>query len=207
MTLDSNRPITPISPEPFDAGQPATFPTQPVVPAPAQVPLVKPKSSSRVLNAVLAIAAVVAIGGVAFAVGRSTAPAAATSARGNLPNGIFQGGPGASLAPGESAGPSGFAGGGQGGLGGLGGGLTISGTVQSVAGDTLTIETASGQTVELNLDSDTTYHRKTDAAAAEVTAGSTVEVQLDVAAGIGRPTASADASTPLGTASSVTVVP
>lgn len=203
MTFDSNRPTTP---EPFDPPEPASFAPQPVVSTGPRAPLVKPKSSSRALNAVLAIAAVVAIGGVAFAVGRSTAPVAAASALGNFP-GTFQGGPGASLAPGESAAPGGFQGGAQGGIGGLGGGLTISGTVQSVTGDTLTIATASGQTVELSLDSDTTYHRKADAAAADVTTGSTVEVQLDFTAGIGRPTASADASTALGTASSVTVVP
>jgi hypothetical protein len=73
--------------------------------------------------------------------------------------------------------------------------------------DTLTIETEAGQTVELSLDSDTTYHRKTDGAAADVVAGSNVEVQLDFAGGLGQPTASADTSGPVGTASSVTVVP
>jgi hypothetical protein len=88
-----------------------------------------------------------------------------------------------------------------------GGGLTLSGTVQSITDDTLTLTTESGQTVELSLDADTSYSRKSDAAAADVTTGSTVEVRLDFGAGVGRPTASADSSTPLGTASSVTVVP
>jgi hypothetical protein len=174
------------------------------VPAAAPIPLVKPRSSGRFLNAILAIALVVAVGGVAFAVGRTTAPAAAaTGNRGNFGAGNFLG-PGASLAPGASAAPGGLIGGGQ---GGLGGGLTVSGTVQSVTSDTLTIETTSGQTVELGLDTDTTYHRKTDGAAADVAAGSTVEVQLDFAGGLGRPTASADTSSLGGTASSVTVVP
>jgi hypothetical protein len=198
-------PVAPVATEPFDPAQPANFPTQPVVPAAAPIPLVKPRSSGRFLNAILAIALVVAIGGVAFAVGRTTAPAAATN-RGNFGAGNLLG-PGASLAPGATAAPGGLIGGGQGGLGGLGGGLTVSGTVQSVTSDTLTIETTSGQTVELSLDSDTTYHRKTDGAAADVATGSTVEVQLDFAGGLGRPTASADTSRSVGTASSVTVVP
>jgi hypothetical protein len=195
-------PVAPVATEPFDPAQPANFPTQPVVPAAAPIPLVKPRSSGRFLNAILAIALVVAIGGVAFAVGRTTAPAAAAN-RGNFGAGNFPG-PGASLAPGASAAPGGLIGGG---LGGLGGGLTVSGTVQSVTSDTLTIETTSGQTVELGLDTDTTYHRKTDGAAADVATGSTVEVQLDFAGGLGRPTASADTTGPVGTASSVTVVP
>jgi hypothetical protein len=199
--------VAPGVPEPFDPAQPASFPAQPVVPAAARIPLVKPKSSGRFLNAILAFALVVAIGGVAFAVGRTTAPAAAaTGDRGNFGAGNFPG-PGASVAPGASAAPGGFLGGGQGGLGGLGGGLTVSGTVQSVTTDTLTIETETGQTVELSLDSNTIYHRKTDGAAADVATGSTVEVQLDFAGGLGRPTASADTTGPVGTASSVTVVP
>ncbi len=215
MTFDSGPsstqppggPVAPVATEPFDPAQPASFPTQPVVPAAAPIPLVKPRSSGRFLNAILAIALVVAVGGVAFAVGRTTAPAAAaTGNRGNFGAGNFLG-PGASLAPGASAAPGGLIGGGQGGLGGLGGGLTVSGTVQSVTSDTLTIETTSGQTVELGLDTDTTYHRKTDGAAADVATGSTVEVQLDFAGGLGRPTASADTSGLVGTASSVTVVP
>jgi hypothetical protein len=202
VTTDST---TPIAPEPFDPTEPATFPPEPVTAAPA-TPLVKPKSSSRVLNAVLAVALLVAVGGVAFAVGRSTAPVAATG-RGNFPGGGLLGVPQASLAPGESAAPGGFLGGAQGGFGGLGGGVTVSGTVQSMTGDTLTIETASGQTVEISLDADTTYHRQADASAPDVTAGASVQVQLDFGGGFGRPTASADPSGTAGTASSVTVVP
>ena len=209
MSFDSGTPPTqaPAAPEPFDPAQPASFPSQPVVAAGAPIPMVKPRSSGRFLNAILAIALAVAIGGVAFAVGRTTAPAAAaTGNRGNFGAGNFLG-PGANLAPGASVAPGGFIGGGQGGPGSLGGGLTVSGTVQSVTGDTLTIETTAGQTVELSLGPDTTYHRKTDGAAADVATGSTVEVQLDFAGGLGRPTASADTSGPVGTASSVTVVP
>ncbi len=88
-----------------------------------------------------------------------------------------------------------------------GGGFNLSGTVQSVTGDTLTITTANGQTVEFTLGSATTYSAKTPATASDVKAGSKVEVQLEFGDG-GRPTASAAASPgPVGTASSVTVVP
>jgi hypothetical protein len=200
--VNPDAPTGPAGPEPFDPPQPAAFPMQPVVPV-ASAPLVKPKSTSRVLNVVLILAAAVALGGVAFAVGRSSAPVTSASARGNFPGGNFQGPPGASFAPGASGAPGGFGGG----LGGVGGGLTLSGTVQSITNDTLTLTTESGQTVELSLDADTSYSRKSDAAASDVTTGSTVEVRLDFGAGVGRPTASTDASTPLGTASSVTVVP
>ena len=109
MTTDST---TPVAPEPFDPVEPATFPTAPVLAAPA-APLVKPKSSGRLLNAVLAIALLVAVGGVAFAVGRGTAPVASTD-RGTFQGGPgFLGGPNASLAPGASAVPGGFPGGGR----------------------------------------------------------------------------------------------
>lgn len=201
MTFDSSRPT---ESEPFDPTAPATFAPQPVAPTGPRAPLVKPKSSSLALNALLALAAVVAIGGIAFAIGRTTAPAAAADPRGAFPGGFPNGSfaPNASFAPGASGFP-----GGQGGIGGLGGGITISGKVQSVSADTLTIETKAGQTIELSLDQDTTYHRKADGAAADVTTGSTVEVQIDFAGGVGRPAASADSSGPLGTASSVTVVP
>jgi hypothetical protein len=105
VTTDST---TPLAPEPFDPPEPATFPPQPVMAAPA-TPQVKPKSSGRLLNAVLAVALLVAVGGVAFAVGRSTAPIA-TTGRGNFQGAGLPGGPQASFAPGESAA-----------LGGLGG--------------------------------------------------------------------------------------
>jgi hypothetical protein len=201
VSLDPTRPV---SPEPFDPARPASFPTQPVVPAPIVKPIAKPRSSTRALNAVLAIATVVAIGGVSFAVGRTTAPVAATGGRANFGGGNFAGGPNASFAPGASGAPGTFQG--RGGFG-LGGAVTVSGTVQSVTSDSLTLTTASGQTVTFALTGDTGYHSQTAASAADVAAGAKVEVQLDFATGAGRPTASADPSTPLGTASIVTVVP
>jgi hypothetical protein len=80
--------------------------------------------------------------------------------------------------------------------------------VQSVTGDTLTITTANGQTLEFTLGADTTYSTKTPATAGDVKAGSKVEVQLQLGAGGFRPNASAAPSAgPVGTAGSVTVVP
>ena len=78
--------------------------------------------------------------------------------------------PGGSFAPDAS--------GGLGGAFARGGGFNLSGTVESVTGDTLTITTANGQTLEFSLGADTTYASKTPATAADVKAGSKVEVQL-----------------------------
>ncbi len=155
---------------------------------PVPGPPTKPRSSSgRWLNLLLGVAVAVAIGGVAFAVGRSTAPAqAATFQRGTGPgNGNFVF-PGGSFDP--NAIPSGGANGGANGgfagrLGLGGGGVTIDGTVDSVSADSITITTASGQQVTLSLSGDTTYHTQTPASASDVTAGSKVAVQVDIAGG------------------------
>ena len=218
MTYDPNQPT---SPEPgptpttpaAPAGWPATTPTSPVAASPVTtapgpvVPAAKSKGSSgRLLNIVLGVAIAVAIGGVAFAVGRSTAPASASTGRGgfgaNNPNASF--GPRASGAPGF--------GGGRGGFGGFGGaGLTVRGTVQSVSGDTVTIKTANGQTIEVTTGADTTYNTQAPASATDVTEGKTVQVQITPTGGGNgggfRPGASGAPTGPVGTAGSITVVP
>ena len=203
MSFDPNRQTTP---EPFTPAAPeaSAVPTNPVVasaPVMAAAPLPARKTSSggRWLNLVLALAAAVAIGGVAFAVGRGTAPISAATGNGR---GGFGGGPGGSFAPGASGQP-GFGRGGFG--GGFGGGITLSGTVVSVTADTMTIKTAAGQTIELSLGASTTYHTQAAASATDVQAGKTVQVQLDGV--LGRPSASAATSGPIGMAGSVTVVP
>jgi hypothetical protein len=199
VSLDPNRPVgpEPFAPAPQEA---AAFPTQPVVPSPPTIQIPRRKSSGAWLNVVLVVAAVVAVGGVAFAVGRNTAPVAAAGQRGagNFGGGNFQRG---SFDPTASGAPGGFLG-----NGGRGGGFNLTGTVKSVTADTLTITTANGQTLEFTLGAGTTYDAKTPTTASDVKAGSKVEVQLDFGAG-GRPSASAQASGPVGTASSVTVVP
>ena len=212
MSLDPNRPIVPepFNPTPPESLSASSIPTAPVAPspvtaAPAIVPAARKTSGGgRWLNVVLVVAAAVAIGGVAFAVGRTTAPVSATTGngRGTL-GGVF---PGGSFAPRASGAP----GLGRGGFGGgFGGGLTVSGTVESVNGDTLTIKTANGQTIEVTTGPSTTYNTQSAASASDVQAGKTVQVQLDLAggAGLGRPNASGAPGGTTGTASSVTVVP
>jgi hypothetical protein len=215
VSFDPNQPTTPqpfspAAPEPSGAPGVQGVPTAPVVPSsvgPAPGPIIVAKrngSSGRLLNIVLAAAVAVAIGGVAFAVGRTTAPVSAANGAGR--GGNFGGGlPGASFAP-RASGQPGF---GRGGFGGAGGGaVTVSGTVVSVAGDTLTIKTASGQTIEVSTGTSTTYNTQAPGSASDVQAGKTVQVQLTFAGGgAGRPNASSAPSGPIGTAGSVTVVP
>jgi len=163
---------------------------------------VLPRSrSSRILNLALAAAVVVAIGGVAFAVGRGTAPASA-------PTNFGAGGPGSGNGPFPNA--SGVPNGGFG-AGGAGG-LSIEGTVIAVDADSVTIETATGQTIELSIDAGTEYHQQEAADASDVTTGSTVIVQTDGFAGRGPggPGSSAPPSSGTGldaTATEITVVP
>jgi len=210
VSFDPSHPATPepapaLTPGPGQGpSEAASFAPQPVVAGAPRVQIKSRKSSVAWLNVILVLAAVVAVGGVAFAIGRTTAPVAAAGQRGNgfFGNGNF---PRGSFAPGASGGPGnggGFAGGFGGGVG-----FNLSGTVKSVTGDTLTITTANGQTVQFALGSNTTYDTKAPATSADVKAGSKVEVGLDFRPG-GRPTASAGASPgSLGTATSVTVVP
>jgi len=147
-------------------------PVQPVVP-PAKP---KPSSSGRWLNVLLGVALVFAIGGVAFAIGRTTAPAAATTGgRGNFNGGFVGGGNG----PTGSFVPGGNGGGFFGGRGAAG--LSISGTVTSVDGDKLTITTDNGQTVTLTTADTTTYHTQAPASASDVNSGDKVSVKVNIA--------------------------
>jgi hypothetical protein len=162
--------------------------TAPVAAAP-----VRKGPSARVLNTVLAGALVLAVAGIAFAVGRMTAPVAAASARGTFPGG--------------GQGLNGYFGGRQGGGGGtFGGGVTISGTVDSVSATTLTLKLASGQTIQIALDPTTTYHSQTDASSSDVVTGGTVQVQLNLGRGAGGAGAE-DGAVTGPTARDVTVVP
>jgi hypothetical protein len=205
------QPFSPAPPEPANPTPPSAWsaPTGPVLASPPTLatppvaPATKPKGSGgRWLNLVLAVAAAVAIGGIAFAVGRTTAPVSA--ATGGNGRGAFANG---SFAP-RASGQPGF--GGRGGFGGgAGAGLSINGTVKSVDGNTLTITTANGQTIEVTTGDSTTYHSQAPATAADVKTGSNVQVQLQLDGNGGgfRPNASSAPSGPIGTAGSVTVVP
>src|SRR4249919_3690532 len=98
MTYD---PVQPAHPEPSGpiVQDAAVTPVAPVTAGPTKAvqPPAKAKGSPAWVNVVLAIAVAVAIGGVAFAVGRSTAPSsAATTGRNGFGNGGF---PNGSFAP------------------------------------------------------------------------------------------------------------
>ncbi len=183
------------SPTPV-ATPPSLEPVRPVVAAPRR------SSSGRWLNLLLGIAAAVAIGGIAFAFGRSTAPVAAAGGPrfGNgagFPGGSFD--PNASFTPGRGGNGPGFF---------TSGGLTISGTVTSVTGDKLTITTDSGQAVDVTLGADTEYHQQAAGSASDVKTGSKVAVELDLTgrrAGNGGQDGAGTG--PTGTASDVTVIP
>jgi hypothetical protein len=163
---------------------------------PSGPPAVRPrKSGGRWLNLLFGVAALVAVAGVAFAVGRSTAPVQATT---GLPNGgLGTAGqvPTGSFAPG----------------GGFGGAMVLSGTVASIDGSTLTLTTGDGQTVTVDLSASPTYHAQTAASAASVTPGTSTKITVAGGAGLpggqGQPGASpGDAQSRTLTASDVTIV-
>jgi hypothetical protein len=200
----------PTTGSPF-GGQPAPLAGDAIAP----VTVRRRSTASMLVNVLLGVALVVAVGGVAFAAGRATAPAAATG-RNGFGNGQF-GGNGQAFGPGASGAPD------RGGFGAFGaGGLSIQGTVTAVAAESITLQLASGQTLTIPLDTSTTYHSRTAANASDVTNGATVIVQL---AGGGRgfgngngngngngqpgqgPTGSGAPGRALGSASSVTIVP
>ena len=164
----------------------STLPSGAPAPLVPSLPLVAPrKKSGNASNLVLVLAALVAVGGIAFAGGRATASASSTSGAGsggNGGNGAFPGGgPGGSFGPTGSFGP--------------GAGLAdrtsvITGTVKSVAGTTMRITTSTGaeQTIDL---SGSTYHAQASATAADVKAGATVSVSVTGHGGGARPGSSA----------------
>lgn len=173
--------------------------------------------SSRILNLALGAALLVAAAGVAFAVGRATAPASTGGSTAIVPGTGDQGGaiapgnggnlPGASFDLNGNGGEEGRGvPGDRGGFGGVAGGLTITGIVDSVSADAITIKLENGQTMTVGLDGSTTYHQQADAASSDVTAGKTVQLQLTggFRPGQGGGTGT---STTLGTAGSVTIVP
>jgi hypothetical protein len=178
----------------------------PAATEPAQtVPVRSGRGPSRAatwVNIALGVALVAAVGGVAFAAGRMTAPA--TAAAGGL------GRTGTGFRPGngyfgDGGGAGGFNGnggpGGRGGFFGADGGVTIQGTVESSSPDALTIKTASGQTIQVAVNGTTTYHAETSASSSDVKTGGTVIVRV----GLRQP---GEAGTTTGpTASDVTVVP
>jgi hypothetical protein len=170
-------PFRPVSPPPAGDSNPfaaAPAPSgfdQPVVPAtPVTVPTAPRRSSAGLfVNVLLGVALVVAVGGVAFAAGRATAPTTNTNGRFGA-----NGGPGFAVGPNASGAPN------RGTFGGAfgGAGVTIQGTVTAVSANSITLQVASGQTITIPTSSSTTYHSQTAATASDVTTGATVKVEL-----------------------------
>ncbi len=152
-----------------DAPPPAASPRDAAGIGPGVLPLAsviaKPKSpGSRSTSLLLLLAGAIAVGGLAFAGGRLTAPAAATSSRtanGQRFTGTGQGFTGTGQAfPGRD----GF------------GGISLTGTVDAVSADSITLKLASGTSITIPLDAKTAYHKAAAAAAGDVTVGSQVRV-------------------------------
>jgi hypothetical protein len=144
-------------------------PAQPAAPPLASV-IARPASSGRGTSLLMVLAGAIAIGGLAFAGGRLTAPATTTA------NGPGNG----QQLPGNG---QGFPGNGQGFPGrgdAIGGGVTLAGTVTAVTADSITIELATGTSMTIPLDADTEYHAATAATRDEVAVGSEVTVSPGV---------------------------
>ena len=165
-TPPASAPVPPASAPTPPVSAPTPPPTSPLPPA-----TVRPRrSSSRILDLALILAAALAIGGVAFGVGRATAPSVAAA---NGP-GTFRGANG--FRPDGSFDPN--AAPGRGGAFALGGGLSIDGTVTAVSGSAITVKLGDGREVTFTLDASTAYHQSTPASASDVAVGDDVSVKL-----------------------------
>ena len=138
----------------------------------------------RTTIALLVVAAMIATGGIGFALGHVTAPSASAGGAQPAASGRGFGGGGRnfpSLAPGQTFNPADF-GGGNGGARLGGGSAGVTGTVQSISGSTITILESNGQSVTIDLSGNTTYHGETTASASQVQVGNTVTIQIDTSA-------------------------
>jgi hypothetical protein len=144
-------------------------------------PVRQPAKQDRTTVILLFVAALVAVGGIGFALGHLTAPSTAAAANASGRGG-FGGRNFASLAPGQSFNPAAFGAGagGRGGLGAVTGGVT--GTVQSIDGSTKTIQESNGTSVTIDLSGTTTYHSEAPASSSDVKVGTSVTVQIDTSA-------------------------
>jgi hypothetical protein len=166
--------------EPVEA-PPETPETAETLGALRALPAVRRPAGARRTGSVsllLVMSALVALGGVGFAVGRatSTGQTGTSQSNGNADVGQFGGGPNASGALGDLGGAA---------RGGVLGATTLSGTVVSVSADSITLKLASGQTVQIATGSSTTYHGQSSATSTDVTTGATVTIQTTVGAAAG----------------------
>jgi len=143
--------------------------TVPVAPGPTN-PTRPARSRNRTGSVALVVAALVAVGGLAFAGGRLTAPASAATPGGG--NGFRGGG-----FPFASFGANGPGGGqvfrGNGALRSV----SLHGQVTAVSSDSLTLTLDNGASVTVPLDSQTTYHDASAGSASDVAVGSTVVIE------------------------------
>lgn len=184
------QPFVPVAPEPAAMPDPTT---EPVVPGKVTTGTNRPRGSMWV-NVALGLALAVAVGGVGFAAGRMTAPASTAGTgpfgAGQLPGGgNFPGGGYFRGGNGDGAGRGTFG----------GGGASITGTVESISGDALTLKLASGQTITVSLSGTTTYHSEAAASSSDVKTGGTVMIRVELNGGEGSATSPS--------ASDVTIVP
>lgn len=143
----------------------------PVVPHPSQAAR---KGQDRTTAALLAVAALVAVGGIGFALGHATT-SSSTSNTFARPSGFGERNF-ASLPAGQTFNPA------QLGELGRAGSAAISGTVTSFDGTTLTILEPNGSSVSVDIAGTTTYHGETSATSSQVTPGSSVTVTIDTSA-------------------------
>jgi len=163
----AGQPTPPASPAPPAFAPPPAFTPPPEFVAPA----IPRRRSSLLTSVLLAAAGAVAVAGLAFAAGRLTAPAAAsTTGTGRFGGG--QGFAGRSFAPGAGNG-----------LRGAFGGLGLRGTVTAVDGNTITVKLANGTQIKVQTDASTTYHQQASGSASDVTSGKSVIVELQSGAG------------------------
>jgi hypothetical protein len=128
------------------------------------------------VTALLLVSTMIALVGVAFAVGRVTATG--QSGTGQTTTGI-NGANGQNgvpnFAPNASGAPNFDFGGREGGPNALG--ATVTGTVTSVTSTSITVQLANGQTETVALGSSTTYHTQAVGTSSDVTQGSTVTIK------------------------------
>ncbi len=179
-----------------------TWVAAPAVSAAPAVTVTKRRSGrARAVDLIFGLSMLVAVGGVAFAIGRATAPTStATNAPftglGGFPGRTSQNAvvpPAASSAPdvsvqqqaapsgapvipspgtGTGTGPGAPQGAAPGGFGRGG----LAGTVSALGDGTITFTTADGQTTEVTTTDSTTYHQQAVATTADVTVGSSVRI-------------------------------
>lgn len=167
MTFDPNQ--QPASRPPEQGGGPAQRPMVPSFIPPSVVAAVAtPKPGNRVPAGTVSFVAaiVVAAVGLGFMGGRMTAPVAAARTFGNG-NGFptASGGTGA----GRNGGFGGFA----------AGAVAVTGQVTAIAKGSITIQTAAGQSVTVEVPSTATYHAQAAAASTDVGVGTQVQLTVN----------------------------